>query len=144
MPSTIVQPVADRLKQIAEGLAVTPTVKAYRWAPARLSQVPAIVIEPPDIGRPDPEEGESQLGAEDWDMSFPVVVYVDLREGEKAQARAVELVEALITAIDDDPTLAGLASDVELVEAESFVIEDAQRPLFAYRCTVALTRLVAG
>lgn len=145
MPSTIVKPVADRLKAIAEGLAVTPTVKGYRWAPARIDKLPAIVVEPPELRRPDPEQGESQLGAEDWNLSFPVVVYVDLREAEMAQDRAVEIVEALIAALDDDTSLIALGcEDVELIEAEPIVIDDKARPMFAYRCTVELTRLVAG
>jgi len=144
MASTIVDPVAERLKTLVQGLGVIPAPKVYWPAPARITAPISIVIEPPDLIRGGLDQPEPEIGSEAWTMNFPLVIYVDLREAEKAQDRAVELVEALIAKTDDDPTLQNLSGvdDTALTEAETFVVDDQTKPLFGYRCTIEVLRLV--
>jgi hypothetical protein len=83
-PSTVIVPLADALKQMLEGLDFAPAVKAYRWAPSMVATVPAAVIDIPEVRRTGIDEPEEQLGSDDWTLTFPVELLVDLAVAETA------------------------------------------------------------
>ena len=138
MASVLIEPVADALQ--AKLAAITlqgAAVKAYTWAPARLDRVPAAVIEAPDVSRRDIEGAESQLGSNDWLLTFPVTLYVQLDEPVAAQTAAVDGLEQFVQAVDADAGL-GIAGVIEsrVVTGEPAVIEEQKRALYAYECRV--------
>lgn len=146
MASSIVIPTADRIVTVLEGLALTPAFKAYRWAPgaAGMSKLPAAVVELPTVARGEELDRRSQLGAEGWEMSFPVSLYFDLREAQAAADRAAEYVEAFIVAVDAaalsvaDPTIV----ESFVADSEPVVVPDEARPMLRYECTLELFKVV--
>jgi hypothetical protein len=113
------------------------------WADAELTmgRAGAAEIEIPDIGRTRPEEAESQLGADDWQLEYVVSIWVNLTNGPASQQRLVGLVEQWIAAIDTDPTLGGLALDAKVTSAHRQYLLD-RRPLVGYETTLAVWKLV--
>jgi hypothetical protein len=83
-PSTVIVPLADALKTLLEGLDFAPAVKAYRWAPSQLATGTAAVIDIPEVRRTGVDEPEEQLGSDDWTITFPVELLVDLAVAETA------------------------------------------------------------
>lgn len=138
MASVLIEPVADALQAKLAAIALQgATVKAYTWAPASLDRVPAAVIEAPEVSRRDIEGAESQLGSNDWLLTFPVTLYVLLDEPVAAQTAAVDGLEQFVQAVDADAGL-GIAGVIEsrVVTGEPAVIDDQQRALYAYECRV--------
>jgi hypothetical protein len=137
-PSTVIVPLADALHALLEGLDFQPTVKAYRWAPSMVGDVPAAVIDIPEVRRTGVDEPEEQLGSDDWTLTYPVELLVDLAVAETAQTRAVELLEAFIAAVDANPSLGFPIVDDSKVTAgtPSFDLSDQARPLLTYDCEV--------
>lgn len=145
MASTVIQPVADRLKVLLEGLSVPSgpiKVSDSGWMRDQLKGLPAAEIEIPDIDRG--EESESQLGSRDWQLDFPVTIYYDLREPTLAQVRIVEAVEKWIAAVDADEQLGGLSGVVtaRVIRADRVYELQDKRTLIGYETTVRVTRLV--
>lgn len=142
MASVVIDPVAEAIKAKLAALTVQGrAVKAYKWSPHGMDRLPAAVIEAPDISRRDLEAAESELGASDWLLTFPVTLYVQLDEAFAAQAAAVEFLEAFVQAIDADAGL-GVAGVIEtrVTSAEPAVIEEQKRALYAYECRVEALR----
>ena len=146
--STVIEPTAALIAALAETVSVTMSsgtrnLKGYVWDPASLDEVPACVVGPPDVRERDLEESESQLGAVDWFMDFPVSLYFDLDEAGKAQGQMVEALEAFKKAIIADPSL-GVASILEtkVTGSERSFWPDRARPLCGYYCTVSVFRIV--
>lgn len=139
MASTIIQPVADHLATVLTGLGLGVNT----WAAEALTMGPAgaAEIEIPDIARTGIEEPESQLGADDWDLTFLVSIWVNMTETGVSQQRLVELVEQWIAAIDTDITLGGLVLEAKVTKAER-QYQLARRPLVGYETTVAVLKLV--
>jgi hypothetical protein len=101
----------------------------------------AAEIEIPDIQRTGVEQAESQLGFYDWDLEFPVSIWVNLTETGRSQQRLVALVEQWIAAIDADPTLGGLVLEAKVTDAKR-QYQLAKRPLVGYETTLAVLKLV--
>lgn len=148
MTSTIIEPTADLIATTIAALAVTPAVKAYTWQTglSGLGQLPAAIVDAPVVERTEVEQPESQLGAFDWTMTFPVYVFVELKVAKSAASTLVEIVEAFIQAIDAGALTAADPSIVEAKVVSSTMLdaEDQQaRPLLAYDCRVEVLKLVA-
>jgi hypothetical protein len=142
--STVIQPTADALKAVIAAVTFTPAVTVYRWAPAHLGNVPAVVIDVPTLRRHDLDAAERELGSDDWFMTFPVSLHVDLKVPDRDQARIVELLEAVIAAIDANRTL-GIATvdDTKVITGSPIQdLSDEQRPLLTYDCEVEVWRRV--
>lgn len=113
MPSTIITPVADALEAKAEALT---DVTAYKWVLRDTDVRPAAVVELPEVARIAPQEAESQLGSNDWDSTWTVAFYVDFDPNSGyGQEQIVEIVEAWVSAIDADRTLAGVCEEAKVV-----------------------------
>jgi hypothetical protein len=147
MASTVVTPIADKLKATMEGLTLAPALKVYRWAPKALSGPgPFAVIELPDIKRGNLLDAETELGRRDWALEFPVVFYFDLVTADVAQGRAAEVAEAFIRAVDEAPDLGipALVEEARVTEAEvSYDIgQEGARPMLVITTTVAVAAFV--
>ena len=146
MTSTTVQPTADLIAAVLAGLAVTPTVKSYRWdiGMAGLDALPAAIIGIPEVRRIAVEGFESQLGSRDWHLTYPIHIYVDLAEAVTAQVQVVDILEAFIKAVDTDTLQAQDATiiDAKVIEAIPAEYVDAARPMLAYECRLELLKLV--
>lgn len=135
MSSLVIQPVADAIAAKLTALPVTPLLKAYRWAPRDLDKLPAAVIELPRIERGGPDTTENaSFGLNNWLLDFPVTLYFDLAVPETTQTLAADVLEAFITAIDDDPSLGALVLDSAVTNSEAVIIDDRGRVMFAYEC----------
>jgi hypothetical protein len=137
-PSTVIVPLADALKALLEGLDFAPAVKAYRWAPSMVATVPAAVIDIPEVRRTGIDEPEEQLGSDDWTLTFPVELLVDLAVADRDQTRVVELLEAFIAAVDANPSLGFPIVDDSKVVAGTpgYDLSEEARPLLTYDCEV--------
>jgi hypothetical protein len=137
--STIIQPIADHAGLMLKALGLGVNV----WADDELTMgaAGAAEIEIPDLGRTGVEERESQLGFYDWDLEFPVTIWVNLTQGARAQQRLVAVVEAWIAAVDADPTLGGLVLEAKVTSAKR-QYQLAKRPLVGFETTLAALRLV--
>jgi hypothetical protein len=140
MASTILQPVADHAAVMLKALGLG--VNTWTGASLQMGDAGAAEIEIPDIGRTGVEQAESQLGSYDWDLEFPVTIWVNLTETARSQQRLVELVERWIAAVDADPTLGGLVLEAKVTQAKR-QYQLAQRPLVGYETTLAALKLVA-
>ena len=142
MPSTVLDPTAQKIADKLTALNLTVSVKGYKWAPVELDAVPAGVVELPTLDRIEPDAKESQINATDWHIEYPVAIYHDLSEAVYSQAQAVETVEAFVKAIDADPQLAGTVLDAKVTQAYPEILEDEARPLVRYVCSVRVWQLV--
>lgn len=141
--STLLQPLAEAI----EGrLRTIGDLKTYVWTPRDLDQLPAAVIELPDVRRPDPDEVDLVgVGANGWIVEYPVTFFFDLQEANYAQSQAVSYVEAAVLAIDYDrslqpfaPVAGGGVIDSAMTLAEAVIVEDRKRVLISYECTVTV------
>jgi hypothetical protein len=113
------------------------------------SKPPCAEIEVPNGNRNDPEQAESQFGSDDWDLEFPVTLWVDLHRATEAQIRLKDLLEAFIVAVDSDRSL-GLAPGDRRVPRlmtrrscrSSACTLERDRQLVGYETTVAVLALV--
>lgn len=141
--STLIDPVAQALKALLEGLDVDPGVKAYWPAPKLMDGTgPWAVVELPRLRRTGTDEAETELGSDDWYLSFPVILYVALSDAKRDQARLLDLLEAAIKAIDDNPSL-GIVTvdDTSLIAGDPFFdLTEQARPLIAYECELEVWR----
>jgi hypothetical protein len=153
--STVITGVADRLKTVIAALDVTPPVSAYRWTPQRLTGTgPFAVIELPRVERTSLNDPEEQLGSDDWIISYPVVLYVDLKDPDRDQNRLVDLLEAMTSAIDDNVVLADpndpgdVNGDVQIMDVKVTAADPSvdqlpdARSLLAYECEVQVFKHV--
>lgn len=147
---------AAAIKTVIEGLSVqfeangqthTQAVKAYRWQPPDIDQLPAGLIELPAIDRGELDEGESELGARDLTLTFPVEFICDMTSApEYVQALALAVVCDFIDALDQD----GLADDPDVWDVKATraeqpdLAEDRSRkkPVLIYPATVEVFKKV--
>lgn len=125
------------------GGTYTTTTIGYVWAPKTITP-PCAVVEMPAVRRADPEEPESQLGTNDWEVDFPVVFYFDLADPEYSQQQAVATVEAFIQAVDEDGNLGfPTVLDTKVVETgPPEIMGDQTRAQIVYPTRVSLLKLV--
>ena len=140
MASTIIDPVASALATLVDGLT---NVYGVKWTPKDLGTVPAGVVGLPRGRRSGVDEAESQLGSEDWNMTYTVALFFDLSEAQASQAQAAEIVEAFITAVDNNPSLSNTVLDAKVTNFEPEIVQDQNRPLLSYVCDVEVLKLVA-
>lgn len=145
MPNVdVIQPIADNLADKCRTIGLN--VPGKTWTLGSVNP-PAAEIELPDLARTAPEEAESQLGSDDWDLEFPVTIWVDLTRPTEAQVRLKDYLEAWIAAVDADRQLADL--DVQIVDASVVsaervyaVGEGRSRGLVGYETVVMVHALV--
>lgn len=148
MPA-VLTPVGDALAAVLAGITLTPPVTVEwaadrRWAPTRIGSTPAIVINVPTVRRTGLDEGEREIGSEDWLLTFGVDVYVDLKLPARDQQRAIDVVEAVIAAVDANHTLGDpTIDDTKVTAAEPAQdLSDEARPLLTYDLTVEVWKRV--
>jgi hypothetical protein len=144
MASTIIDPAAQAIADIATGLAVDVTVTGSKWAPRDLSNLPAIVVELPEVRRAGLAGEEPELYADGWWMTFDCILYVELVEAASSQTTVVDIAEAFIAAIDADPSLGITRIEEARVTSAgpAEITVNEPRALLQYPLTVELLRLV--
>lgn len=80
---------------------------------------PLVAVGLPDMSLATYDEGETQLGAFDWDAVWPVTLYVDLMDPETDQALAMDLTERIIEAFHADSTCDGAVEDASVTTVRS-------------------------
>lgn len=141
MPSTVLDPIAEGIKTVVEGLS--PTVKCQKWVLRDTDARPAAVIELPTVTRTDVDAVEDHLGQNDWRSEWPVSFYFDFTDATFGQAQALEVIEKFIAAIDAAPTLSGTVQEAKVVTAGPPEIEEgAARPMLVYPTRVAVLDFV--
>jgi hypothetical protein len=139
MASTIIQPVADHMATMLRALGLG--VNTWASEALTMGRAGAAEIEIPDVARTGVEEAESQLGADDWDLEFPVSIWVNLTETGTSQQRLVQMLEQWISAVDADVTFGGLVLEAKVTRAQR-QYQLARRPLVGYETTVSVLKLV--
>jgi hypothetical protein len=146
MASTILQPLADLVVTKIEALSVDVAVNGYSTDPgfAGIDSLPAAVTGLPTVERTDVDNGESQFGSFDWNVTLEVVFLFDLGDTATAQEQALDTVEKFTAAVDaaqlsaSDPSIV----DAKVVRSEPGEIIDAARPMMSYTCTLRVLKLV--
>ena len=146
MPSTTLEPLAVAVANLLGGLSVSEGLKAYAHDPgfAGLDALPCAVVGIPRLGRVGVDQPESQLGARDWFVTFPVTLYFDIADATATAKLALEYVEAFIKQVDSESLQAsdGTVLDSKVTSAEPAEIVNTHRPLLAYECDLEIWKLV--
>lgn len=148
MSATKLGLVAAAIKTAIDAAAITSRGNAlvvYVYEPRDLDTLPAVTIEGPvEMRRSEPDEGESQLGSDDWRMAFTVRLYVNAEDRETAATDSRALLGQVIAAIDADRDLGGEAEiDSSLSRGElGYTPEDATRQMAIYDCTLDVWALI--
>ena len=136
---------APSLNGIATAAAATITaaavtlngraLKVYDHEPREFDYLPAAMVRGPlEFRRTDPDEQERELGREDWDLTYEVVIASPMPAPEQGQDDANTIIEAVIYAFDGDPTLGGAAgvTEAKLTDGERTYTaeEEAQQAVF--------------
>jgi hypothetical protein len=147
MSNEIHEQLADALVSVIEG--IWEVKKVYKWSPGVI-KAPAAVVELPTIRRTEPDKAEDHLGASDWWLDFPVLLYVELladKHAQKTQATVAQLAVDFISAIDnlqpdgDGFVLNGLSEDAKVTSAEPFATpspDEAGRHTLGYETHVSI------
>lgn len=120
MASTIIAPIAAAIKDVADGLSITPAVNGVYPDPgfAGIENYPAFVIGVPELRRVEPDDQESQINMNDWFLSFDCGFICDLDNSTTNIGYLAEVQEAFVSAIDDDRDLTAAAvSGCTIIEA---------------------------
>jgi hypothetical protein len=144
MASTVVQPIADSIAAIIDALTFDPPVKAYATPPPMLEgHGPFAVVEFPTLHRRQLNDGETEIGSNDWFPTYPVVLYVDLKVARRDSERVIALVEQFVLAIDANPGLNNDTVDDSVVTtSDPFIYVENKRPFLAYECEVQVYKRV--
>lgn len=144
--STVFQPIADRLAELLRGIMVDGTalnVPEDSWTRGVIHP-PAAEIELPEGTKPGPEQSQSELGSFDYDLEFPVTIWVELTDVTVTQKRLAQYLEEFIAAVDNDPTLDNtvLDSSVDSFEVVYGVGDGRKRDLIGYETRVGVIKLI--
>jgi len=139
--STVLDPIADGLVTVIQGLSVT--TKAQKWLLRDTDARPAAVIELPTVRRTDVDMAEDHLGQLDWRSEWPVSFYFDFTDATFGQAQALEVIEKFIVAVDANPTLSGTVQEAKVLTAGPPEIDEgAARPALVYPTRVGILDFV--
>jgi hypothetical protein len=145
--STVFDPVAQKLVDVINGIgatgAVTKAATGYKWGRVELDATPAGVVALPDFRRTGVEQKESQLGSNDWWLTYPVLLAVDLDEAVAAQGVVIDLLEAFIAAVDANPSLSNTVLDSKVTDGTPYIETHKGRPLVGYECHVEALKLTS-
>lgn len=146
---------ATKIGLIAAGAATTiedaaitsqgNDLKVYAYEPRDLDSLPAVTIDGPvSFRRVDPDDAESQLGSNDWHLTYTLRVYVAFDDPETATAAVRAVLGQVIAAIDADRSLDGSAEiDAVLSSGELGMTEDEnQRQMAVATCDLDVWALV--
>ena len=104
---------------------------------------PCVMVGAVDVERTGVEEAESELGRDDWSMSWALTLYVALNDPATAYSDARILVGRLIAAFDADQKLGGEVLEAKLVSAEMGVNDDDEnRRLIVVECELEALALM--
>lgn len=111
---------ADALVEILGTLPQGLT--AYKWSEGAIKR-PAAVVELPTFRRTQPDQREDHVGLDDWRLTYPVVLYVELGINPvEAQVELGQIAEDWIKAVDAFPQeLSDLCTDAKVTESTPFV-----------------------
>ncbi len=136
MSEYLTDDIAEAIAQIARDLPLDPPLKAYTDPPSSIFKMPCVVVDIPEINRRNVEEGESEVGSYDWRLTYPVGIFVELRESGAAHLYARHAAELFIRAIDESFELAALVTDAVVTNARPEYELERERPAVLYVCTV--------
>lgn len=152
--STLLAPIAALIAdEAAAHIAThnTAPLKTFDREPglAGLTALPALVVGWGAVKRTPPETNESQLGADDYTITYPAMIFLDLRDLAAATERMYPLVEQFVQLCDDWPSWPWPSwitpLDVKCASATpiEIVTDDDARPLVAYECLTEVRLLVS-
>jgi hypothetical protein len=78
----------------------------------------------------------------DWFIDYPISLYFDLQNAQRAQDDMVAALVALCDAIDADASLGGTVFDCAISSATPFVESERKRPLAGYEVVISTFQLV--
>ncbi len=114
--------IADTAEAIAatlqHSLSDAVTVDAYESA-GHGFDAPYVVVGLPDLELPTYEQAETELGAYDWPVFWPVTLCVDFDGEDDATRQALALTEQIISAFHADPKLGGQVEDARVTDVRS-------------------------
>jgi hypothetical protein len=149
LASTVLVPIADALAALISGIAGlsgSTTVKGRKWKPpgGDVDSLPVGVVYLPTVERTGVDLAEDHLGANDWEIGFPAILYFTADDIAFGQAQAAEVTEAFIKAVDANPTLGlGIVQETKVTRVdEAEVIELNNRPVIQVRTRVELLSFV--
>ena len=118
-------------------------LKVYATEPRALDTRPAVWLRFDSFTRTNPDEAESQLGANDWNLTYEVVLAVDAAEPHRAQQNMLELLADVIDTFDDNPQLTAAVLDAKLTAGEQQWTDepDMGPPLLLMVCTLEVWAL---
>lgn len=138
---------ATKLDQVAVavGAAITAAaitldgnaLKVYDAEPRDLDTLPAVTVNGPTaFRRTEPDEPESQLGSDDWILTYTVTIYCPLDDPARSQRGMRAVLGQVIAALDDDRQLGGAVEiEAKIVNGEqSFTDQAEQRQMVIYTC----------
>lgn len=140
---------ATAAKAAVEAAGITSLgneLKVYAYEPRDLDTLPAVTIDgPTDFRRTEPDEAESQLGSNDWRLTYTVRIYVRLGDPETAAAQSRTILGQVIAAIDADRSLGGEAEiDASITEGSRELVAEENHPeMFVYACSLRVWALMA-
>jgi hypothetical protein len=129
---------------IAERFRTITDINVYEYEPLGLAlSPPCITIGNCDFERSGVEEPESQLGSDDWLLTWAVTLYAPLHEPKKGFSDVRRLIGQAIRAIDADQKLGGEVLEAKLTTGDSgFNDEDMNRRLFVVECDLETLALM--
>jgi hypothetical protein len=140
---------APDLNAIATAAAATITaasvtlygraLKVYDHEPREVDTLPAAWVRGPiEFARAPVDEPERELGREDWDLTYEVMVMVQMDAPETGQDDANTVLQVLLYAFDADPSLGGLpgVTEARLSEGDRTYVDtdDANRQAVLWTC----------
>lgn len=144
--ATTITDVVDAVAVVLATLEVNGVpITAYDHEPGYGGlQVPCATLFLPDLERPDLHQGESILGADDWDYTYALRLYHDLSDARTCQRELEVLLADAILAFDADMSLGGAVLECRIHKAVSGAVhtEHRERPLMTYECELRVRCLV--
>jgi hypothetical protein len=120
-------------------------LKVYDYEPKDLDTLPAVTVGGPTaMSRPEPEARQSQLGSDDWHITYTLRIFTKLDDPEDFARESRAILGQVIAAIDADETLGGTA-DLGAAIANGFRefhTDDKGRKMGVYVCDLRAWALI--
>ncbi|MBA3689783.1 MAG: hypothetical protein H0W82_00020 [Actinobacteria bacterium] len=147
MSATLLIDVATAIKAAIDYAAITYSGNAllvYDYEPRDLDSRPAVTVDGPTaITRREPDFGESQLGSDDWHLTYTLRIYTDLDDPEGAARQSRAILGQVIAAIDADETLGGIADlGAAFAHATREEVAEGDRQMWVYSGDLMVWALV--
>lgn len=147
MSATLLSTIATNAAAAITTAAITRNgnaLKVYSYDPRDMDTLPAVTIDGPyQFTRTPPEDRESQLGSNDWHLTYMLRIYVARDDPSTGSTDMRAILGQVIAAIDADRTFGASVLEASLVSGElSFTESDATRQMSIMECDLEVWALV--